>query len=360
MLSRSRRRFLVGSCASLLYGLKASHATEAPNAPSAHIALILPLDSPAFARAADAVRQGFLAAARVTGPAVLPVIGYAHRDDASNLAQTVQNAVSFGAQLIVGPLTRGGVTQVAQMSIAGVRVLALNTVETLAPLPAHMYSLSLQVESEARQVARMVFANGRRNAVTLSDPAALARRSLTAFTDELTHQGARVVTQLPYRADTPDLTALRELTGSGKCDCAYLALDAARARIVRPYIDPQVQVYATSQIHDGPQDQLRDAELNGTQFVDMPWLVEPDHAAVMVFARRDTASPVASDNERLYALGIDAWRLAADLADRAVLLREPLDGVTGRITLGADRAFARELTPAQFVDGRPVPILRRN
>lgn len=176
----------------------------------------------------------------------------------------------------------------------------------------------------------------------------------------MSRQGGRVIAQLPYRAATADLLALRELTSSGKCDSAYLALDATRARTVCPYIDSQAHIYSTSQIHDGALDQLRDAELNGARFVDMPWLLEPDHAAVMVFARKEQSAPVASDSERLYALGIDAWRLAADLVDREVTLREPLDGVTGRIALGADRAFTRELTPAQFIDGRPLPIARGN
>ena len=53
---------------------------------------------------------------------------------------------------------------------------------------------------------------------------------------------------------------------------------------------------------------------------------------------------MAVEQERLYALGIDAFRLAACCctADR----KPALDGVTGRITLEADRHFARVLAPA--------------
>ena len=55
--------------------------------------------------------------------------------------------------------------------------------------------------------------------------------------------------------------------------------------------------------------------------------------------------------ERLYALGIDAFRIAQGLLDGK---REPLDGVTGRLTPGSDRYYVRELTRAQFIDGKLV------
>jgi hypothetical protein len=104
---------------------------------------------------------------------------------------------------------------------------------------------------------------------------------------------------------------------------------------------------------------LRDVELNGVRFVDMPWLLQPDHPAVMVYARPDVSQPIAGDSERLYAFGIDAYRIAADLAHESRILHEPLDGVTGRIVMTRDRHFVRELTPAQFADGRPLPIATR-
>jgi outer membrane PBP1 activator LpoA protein len=79
----------------------------------------------------------------------------------------------------------------------------------------------------------------------------------------------------------------------------------------------------------------------------------------MVYAGSHSDSPPVSDMEKLYAFGIDAYRLATALLSGFDLAREPLDGVTGRIWLGADRHLVRELTAAQFVDGRAVPIASR-
>ena len=128
---------------------------------------------------------------------------------------------------------------------------------------------------------------------------------------------------------------------------------------MRGYLDGVSQIYATSQVLEGLPDHIRDAELNGVRFAGMPWLLQPDHPAVMVYARSPAATPVATDFERLYAFGIDAYRIAADFVRAGEIATNALDGVTGRITLGRDRHFTRELTPAQFVNGRAVALATR-
>ena len=91
----------------------------------------------------------------------------------------------------------------------------------------------------------------------------------------------------------------------------------------------------------------------------MPWFLQADHAAVMTYTRSPSTLPAANDFERLYAFGIDAYRIAADLVRTREIARAPLDGVTGRISLGAGQHFVRELTPAQYVDGQPTPAAIR-
>jgi hypothetical protein len=61
------------------------------------------------------------------------------------------------------------------------------------------------------------------------------------------------------------------------------------------------------------------------------------------------------DQERLYAFGIDAFRLAMHLL-RGDARRTALDGVTGRITLEPGNAFERTLTPAEVDGGHVIPL----
>jgi outer membrane PBP1 activator LpoA protein len=358
MLSRSRREFVAAACASLLYGAPRAFATEALALRSS-IGLLLPLGSSAFGAAAEAVKRGFEAAARLQTDAGFDITVYATTEEPANVLAGYQQALTQAPALIVGPLTRNGVSTLVQRVQPGTRVLALNVPENEAPLPADFYAFSLQVEAESKQVAQMVFADGRRSVLVLADEHALHRRMERAFVDELIRQGGRIVGRFTYRNNAADLLALREAATTGQCDAVFVALDAGRTRAVRGYLDGPAQVYATSQILQGEPDRLRDAELNGIRFVGMPWLLQPDHAAVMVYAGARSDAPAATDLERLHAFGIDAYRLAAALLTGADLTREPLDGVTGRITLGRDRYFVRELTPAQFVDGRALPLASR-
>ena len=358
MLSRSRRDFVAAACASLLYGAGKSFATEAANAGRTRVACLLPLASQAFGRPAEAVKRGIETAASLSPDAGFDITIYSTTEDPAHIAAAYAQALADAPSLVVGPLTRNGVTALLQRVQPGTPVLALNVPEGEVPLPPGFHAFSLNVEAEARQVARMVFADGRRSTLTLGAEEPLARRIQRSFADEFTRLGGRIVAQFAYRNTVPDLMALREAATGGECDAVFIALDATRARLVRGYVDGPAQAYATSQILEGQPDRLRDAELNGVRFVGMPWFLEPDHPAVMLYSRSRGEPPPATDLERLYAFGIDAYRLAGALVRGADLAREPLDGVTGRIHLAANRYFERELTPAQFVEGAPVPLAR--
>ncbi len=311
-----------------------------------HIALLLPLNSDAFGRHAEAVKNGFLAAAKVQGRAPLPLRIYAVGDDARHSVEAYRHALSTGARLVVGPLTRDGVTAIADGPVP-VPTLALNVPESSARLPVNLYMLSLQAEAEARQVARLAHQEGRRNALTVNGETPLMKRIHQAFVEEFTRLGGAHVMEFAFTSDPAGLARLKQAAGLELADMAFLALDFPRARLARPYLDP-LALYATSQVHPGNVGPLAGFDLAGVRFLDMPWLLQPDHPAVMVYPRPDYRDAVVLD--RFYALGIDAFRVA-----QALLAGKPettLDGVTGRLRLGRDHHFARTLTAAQFNQGK--------
>jgi hypothetical protein len=322
------------------------------------MAVLLPLSSAAFGRAAEAVKQGFERAARLESGAGFDITIYATTEDPESILTGYQRAVAEAPGLIVGPLTRNGVTALLRQLQPGPALLALNVPEDEGALPQGALCFSLQVETEARQVAQLAFADGRRSAITIVDEQALMRRIERAFADEFARIGGRVVGQFAFSTAPPDLVALREAATTGRCDCVFLALDGTRARSGASYVRGPAQIYATSQVLSAEQDRLRDTELNGVRFVAMPWLLERDHPAVMVYANPGPALAAPNDLERLYAFGIDAYRLASSFLRGDDLRQHPLDGVTGRLLLQSNGHIARELTPAQFLDGRPTPIPR--
>jgi outer membrane PBP1 activator LpoA protein len=332
---------LTAACAPPLH---AQDARAAPAASGAHIALLLPLNSNAYSRHADMVRQGFVAAANAQA-LPLPVRVYMTGDDDGAVLAAYEQAVESGARLVVGPLVRANVNALVAGPPLPVTTLALNQPDAKA-LPPRLAVFTLNTEAEARQAAQLAYRDGRRKTLTISDESQLSRRVQRAYAEEMQRQGGAVAADFRYSTDPQRLALIRQEATPKLADSVFLAVDAAAARTVRPVIEPALPVYATSQVNPGRGDPLARRELEGVRFVDMPWLLSPQHSAVMVYPRPRVDAP---DLERLYAFGIDAARLAQ------ALLRSrddvQLDGVTGYLRMTRDRQFTRDLTAAQFEGG---------
>jgi hypothetical protein len=319
---------------------------KTPEQPGPHIAVLLPLKSSTVGRQADAVRLGVLEAAKVHRATTLPLVIYATGDDAFDVVQAYETAVRSGAQLVIGPLTRSAVTALAGTRLVIVPTLALNAPEADTLLPPDLYIFGMQVENEAKQVAQFAREQGRHNAIVVASESSFSRRLAQAFADEFMRRGGTIQDQFQYTSDSPSLMKLRDSIASGVGDAIFLALDAPRAKLLRSYLGNSASIYATSLVHTAAEP-LANFELNGVYFVDMPWLLVPDHPAVMSYARQDQAG---LEFQRFYALGIDAYRLAQDLL-KAGSNQRLLDGVTGYITLERDHRYLRGLIPAQFAQG---------
>jgi outer membrane PBP1 activator LpoA protein len=113
-------------------------------------------------------------------------------------------------------------------------------------------------------------------------------------------------------------------------------------------LNPSLPVYATSLVFEGNANTLANFDLNEIHFADMPWLLQPDHPAVMIYPH--SAILLEPEVDRFYALGIDAYRLVNMLQTNHTASELPLDGVTGQIHLSSQQ-FVREPIPAFFRHG---------
>ena len=316
-----------------------------------HIALILPTTSPTLGRLADAVRQGFVAAAEAAGREGPAVAVTAIENEGMPLLDACRAAQAAGAVLVVGGLTRDGATALSRSDCPRQPVLALNDPQGV-DLPANLYAVSLSIENEARQVALLAVAEGWHSAIVITSPSPLAKRVQEAFEREWTRAAGQVTGRLMFGGIAEDAPLVRERIASVRAaDMVFMALDAADARAVRPYVSGMLPLYATSLSVNPRAEAIVNVDLQGVRYVEMPWFVLPDHPAVMVYP---VPRAVSVEQERLYAFGIDAYRLALQMLrqDR----RAPLDGVTGKITLEAGNLFSRVLTPAEVDGGRVIPL----
>jgi uncharacterized protein len=322
-------------------------APEPPPAPpKAAVTLVLPLDAPEFRPAAEAVNMGFLAAMAADGRKLDVVVRRSDASDDSVLAQ-YQAAVDAGTRLVVGPMTRSGVTALVRNRKIAVPTLALNQPEGGGPLPPTLYVFGLAVDAEARQVARLAWADSMRTAALVGTATPLSQRSREAFADEWLLLGGRVTDVVELRAGG-DPVVIREVIDRNPPQFVFLAESGERARVLRPYLGGQMPVYATSQVNS-TADPMKNLDMNGVRFADMPWIVRPEDPEVARFPR---PQGLEGDLARFYALGIDAYRIAERLLDGRSAFDFP--GVTGRIVVQGGGVVQRQPVAATFRDGKGV------
>jgi outer membrane PBP1 activator LpoA protein len=307
-----------------------------------HIALLLPLKSEKLERLADAVQQGFMAANKVH-PATLPIRVYGCSDEPKEIVALYRQALANGARAVVGPLTPAGVAALAAQPSIPVPTLVLNRAEVKAP--EKLYFFGLMLENEARQVARVASVAELNGAIIVSTDTVLSKRLAQAFGDEWKKQGGKIVATRIYKDDNDIFADLPVEPGY----MVFVAANAEKARMFRPFLNAMLPVYATSQVFSGNANTLVNYDLRDIVFFDMPWLLEQDHAVVLRYPR--SAQSLDTDMERLYALGIDAFRLIRIMMDNRQQSAMPMEGVTGTIRLNPNHQFEREAVMAEFKQG---------
>ena len=158
-------------------------STPAAPAPRPFVALLLPVDAPDFTPPAEAVLDGCRAALDlVAGGPRLELV----RTDASpgQIMASHAAAAARGASVIVGPMTRSGVTALAEGGSIETLTLALNAPERPMAMPKNLYTFGLSIDLEARQVARSAYAGNLRDAIIVRSASVLSRRASQAFAEE--------------------------------------------------------------------------------------------------------------------------------------------------------------------------------
>ena len=315
------------------------------------MALILPAKTSAFARAGEIARLGFMAARHAGGDQV-QVRVIESDGSARGARDAYDKAVAANVGVVIGPLTRAEVGGLMTHALP-VPTLVLNTPEGEGRLPRNLFALSLNIEAEARAAAAAAYLPDAAVAVIVTTATPLARRAVAGFADAWTGLGGTLKDTIEFAGS---LSRVRQGVDRARADVVFLAADAERARLLRPYLGRNTVVIGTSQVYGGARRGAgqKSHDMNGIRFFDMPWLHQPDHAAAMVFARSE--APLSADLDRLYALGIDAFRVAVELAKARTDF--DIDGVTG--SLGVHEGLIqRSPMLVEYRNGAVAPLANR-
>ena len=344
-------------------------ASAAPAAPSAavpargpvRIGLMLPLRSEALGPPAEAVRAGFMAAYERDRAGF--AVNLIETGDTPQQALDAYAGAVASNDIVVGPLARSAVTLVAASPLVNKPTIALNSPDGRARLPAQMLVMGLSIEDEARQVAAWAAAEHPGAALVVSGGSPWQKRIAQAFISHYKQGGRSAqLVELPATNGYLSEAAIGQLKLRVEAEppaLLFAALDADQLRQVRGMVGADIPFYGTSSSNPGTAPGMAMPELDGLRLLDLPWLVQADHPAVMVYPRRTGAGPL--DLDRLYALGIDAYRVAREVALQPGA-SFTMDGVTGRLTIaftpGAAH-FERQQPSAVYQSGAYKPVARR-
>lgn len=337
--------------------------------PLEKIALLLPQEGQ-LASVARALRDGFLAAhyqAQQSGEKQ-PQIQLYDSARLTSLDDFYRQAQADGVQLVVGPLEKNLVTQLGNREQLPITTLALNYSEASAESPDQLFQFGLAAEDEAREVARRAWADGKRSAVALVPKGDWGDRVLAAFQQSWqaaggTFLGAEHIDQPVDMAR--QIANLFQLSGSGSTsgaapsrrqdvDFIFLAATPQQAQQIKPTLAYQyageVPVYATSHLFNGSMNAAQYRDLDGIRFCETPWLLDANDP---LRQQVNNQWPQAGGSMgRLYAMGVDAFRLAPRLGQLKALPDSRVDGLSGSLSLNPAQRVERQLPWAEIRGGQ--------
>ena len=362
------------------------------------VALLLPADGN-YAAASAPIRQGFFAAYFDAGRNHAPrpsVRVYDSKGTADGAIAAYQQAVSDGARLVVGPLTRGEVAAVFGLPHLPVPVLALNHPDDRQLPAADTSEFGLLPETEGAQAADHMVERGVRKAYVIISGDDFAQRAANAFKAEMIARGGDVLgtTTLPggvtsyadaigsmhmptsSNAPTPSPAAASTVADTSTIAAAstaavpsdapvtgdtgiFISMRPIQARLLLPQLhiaQVNLPVFATSHVYEGSDDVSSNRDLDGVEFCDSPWLFDAqpglpkrdDIAALLPTARSGAA--------RLFAFGMDAWSLVPYLDWLRAHPGSYMPGASGQLTADRFGRVRRVLIWAKFQNGLAHPL----
>ncbi|HSC83299.1 MAG TPA: penicillin-binding protein activator, partial [Pseudomonas sp.] len=348
--------------------------------PLQKIALLLP-ESGQLASVARALRDGFMAAhyqAQQAGQNP-PQVQFYDSSRLTSLDDFYRQAQADGVQLVIGPLEKPLVKQLSERPQLPLTTLALNYSEAGRETPAQLFQFGLAAEDEAREVARRAWADGMRRAVALVPRGEWGDRVLAAFQQDWQAAGGSLIAA--EHVDQPvelaqqiaDLFQLRESEARTKrlqstlgtavagqparrqdIDFIFLAATPQQAQQIKPTLAFQyagdVPVYATSHLYTGGANPGQYTDLEGIRFCETPWLLDANDP---LRQQVDSQWPQAAGSlGRLYAMGVDAYRLAPRLSQLKALPDSRIEGLSGNLSLNSAQRVERQLPWAEFHNGQ--------
>ena len=341
------------------------------------IAVLLPLSGP-LKTLGDAVQYGMAAAAAKQQRTLVFI------DSTKPAAELQAEVTAAQVQFVIGPLLREDIDKIQQLPDWQWPTLFLNGKGDL-PVKPEQYFFALAWEDEASQMVQVFRQRQYQHPVLIYAVNPIGQRMAQHFQSRWQQSGGQPVETYSYSSQE-QLQALinkfleaeaseerakeinrligqsikAELHSRQDIDAIYLIADPVQTRFFKPFIDVTVSptakrlpIFTSSRSHSLKVDKTDQRDLAGLTMTEMPWLLP--QAAIAPPLRQEFDSLFAEQDEqlqRLFAMGHDALMLVGHLKQQQQFPAMAYHGLTGSLRLADGHSVQRQLTLAQYRQGK--------
>ncbi len=334
------------------------------------VAVLLPF-SGRFSAVAKAFQKGMMSAAVADENNQNELMFFDTGSAGENLSAAWYSAQEYQADLIIGPLDKTSIEAAEQMPAATVPVVLLNQSET------EYLQFTLSPEREAQEVAEKMINDGHKQVLIMAPNEAWGERLTVAFAQKFVDLGGQITNNSYFQPEQNDYSAqLRQMLGlvesqlraknlqqflkinldseevvRSDVDAIFLAARPDFARLMVPQLKfhraAGIPVYATSHVFDGLNNAQHNKDLEGLTFAISPMELQSER---LLETLPFDMNRVGGD-KKLFAFGFDAYQLISRLEWMNRVNTGLIDGLSGKISMGFDGIFRRELAWARYNNG---------
>lgn len=367
-----------------------------------NIAVLLPLTGPR-ANAANAILQGILASYMAKQNDKIAVNFY---DTANDAASAYQQALTAGAEFIIGPLLPTEIEQLQVMNAANtattnaglnstnpektaniaattparpVPQLFLNQVDKFIPDPNKFY-FALSPAQEAADAAEHLYQDGVTMPLLLASYDALGKRMAESFIQAWKKKSdnpvevhyydggdkmrTTVQDALGVRDSQERIARIKELLGNSvqadfrsrqDIDAIYMISTPQDLTLLKAFVDVNfsvftqpVPLYTSSRSRVENESTQTAQDLNNLTLSDAPWLMQNGEENLMV---NTLFSGWNNSQKRLFVMGYDAMDLIGRLAQMRSFTGSQFNGRSGALSVSPDGVVNRQLSWGRYERG---------
>lgn len=356
-----------------------------------NIAVLLPLTGPR-ANAANAIRQGILASYLAKPNEQVSVNFY---DTANDATAAYQQAVTAGAEFIIGPLLPNEIDQLLALnnSMSPTGTAPATPVVPTAPIPQlflnqtdkfvpdiNKFYFALSPAQEAADAATRMYQDGVTMPLLLASNDAIGKRMAESFIQAWKKKSdtpievyyydggdkmrTTVQDALGVRDSQERIARIKELLGNSvqadfrsrqDIDAIYMISTPQELTLLKAFIDVNfsvftqpVPLYTSSRSRIDNESSQTAQDLNNLTMSDAPWLMQNGEENLLV---KTLWSGWNNGQKRLFIMGYDAMDLISKLAQMRSFPGFQFNGRSGVLSVNPDGVLNRQLSWGRYQRG---------